>query len=295
MGKRFLNLKQYVPLSAKRPVWNGMRVWRNATAPYLGVLPDFIMAGAQKCGTTSLFEYMAEHPSVYEPITKEIGYFDRYYNEKDIKWYRTQFPSVLTKNYVKYVRREPFVTGEASTGYILNPHSLRRIADLLPKVKIILLLRDPVDRAFSHYQHSVRDGLEPLSFTQALDREEERIGAKWKRTMEDGNFYDFEIALHAYLLTGVYVEQVKVLMNLFPMERVLILKNEDLLSDPTGILNTTLRFLDLPPMEMKEVVKHNAGKYSAMDQSIRQRLVNYYREYNRQLYELCGRDFGWQS
>jgi hypothetical protein len=295
MKENVASIKQKVPFSVKRRLRNMIHGTRKAIAPYVGVLPDFIIVGAQKCGTTSLFEYIAQHPNVYEPSTKEIGYFDRYYNEKNIRWYRAQFPSIIRKSYARHIRKQPFITGEASTGYILNPHSLKRISQILPRAKIILLLRNPVDRAFSHYQHSVRDGVETLSFAAALDMEEERIGGKWLKTLEDGKYYDLEIAFHAYLLTGVYVEQVKILMRLFPKERVLILKNEDLLSNPADILNVALQFLGLPPMELKHAVKHNEGKYSAMDASVRERLVKYYRGYNRQLNELCGRDFGWEA
>ncbi len=276
----------------KQLVLKGYRRMRTKMAPYVGVLPHFIIIGAQKCGTTSLYEYLIKHPSIYPAAVKEVGFFDRYYN-KGIKWYRTQFPSFFRKYYVKWVLNKDFITGEASTGYILNPHSLRRIKRIIPQANLILLLRNPVDRAYSHYKHTVRIGREPLSFEEAIEKEEERIGEALKQTRTNEHYYNFDIALYAYLHTGIYIDQIEVLLELFPKKQILILKSEDFNKDPSVIYKKVLHFLDVPISELTDSAKHNKGESIAMEDGTRKKLVDYFKPYNQRLYNYIGIDYGW--
>jgi|SRR5690242_3518862 len=121
------------------------------------ILPHFLIIGAQRCGTTSLFEYLARHPDVAPPSAKELHFFDSEYHKGDA-WYRERFPSL----------RNGFITGEATPYYIFHPHTPTRVRDWNSKVKLIVLLRNPVDRAYSHYHHEVRLGTESLDFETAL-------------------------------------------------------------------------------------------------------------------------------
>lgn len=257
------------------------------------MLPDFLLIGAQKCGTTSLYEYLVSHPCVYRASIKEVGYYDRYY-QKGFKWYRNQFPTSLRKYHDRVLKGQKAITGEASTGYILYPHALRRIAATLPAAKLILVLRNPVDRAYSHYQHSLRIGRENLSFEDAVEKEEERIGAVYRRVLEDENYYGEDLDYYAYLTTGMYASQVLVLKSLFPDERILILKSEDLLASPQTAVNHVLSFLGLPPMELTQPKKFNSGKYRGINPSTRAELIDRFKPHNQALYDVLGRDFGWQ-
>ncbi len=256
-----------------------------------GVLPDFIIIGSQKCGTTSLYNYLIQHPCIYRASTKEVGYFDRYYSG-DLSWYRSHFPSSLHKYYRHNILKRPFITGEASTGYIVIPQALRRIAHILPHTKLILLLRNPVDRAYSHYHDTLRGGHEPFSFEDALHQEKARIGHRWKKMLEEG-VYSLEVDYYAYLRIGIYIHQVKVLMSLFPREQIIILENEKLSRRPDAVLTQVVSFLELPSWKFSNFERHNSGSYAKMAGATRARLVEYFQPYNQALYEYLDMQFDW--
>jgi hypothetical protein len=256
-----------------------------------GVLPDFLIIGSQKCGTTSLYQYLSYHPCIYPASKKEVGYFDRYYSG-DRSWYRSHFPSSLYKYYRHTLCKRPFLTGEASTGYIVIPQALRRIAHLLPYIKLILLLRNPVDRAYSHYHHTRRAGLEPYSFEEALHQETARIGHDWQHMLAEG-VYSLEVDYYAYRRIGIYIHQVQVLLSLFPREQVLILATEHLARCPEAVCTQVVRFLELPPWPCRHFERHNSGSYAPMAEATRARLVEYYQPYNQALYEYVGMEFAW--
>lgn len=266
---------------------------RSRIKEYTGALPDFIIVGAQKCGTTSLYHYLVQHPCIYPASVKEVGYFDRYY-AKGIGWYRAQFPSRLKKLLATHLRGEPFLTGEASTGYIMKPHSLRRIQRTLPGVKVLLMLRNPVDRAYSHYQHTLRIRRETLPFEEAIGREEERIGSAWKRMLEEDDYYNLEIAFYGYLRTGMYADQVRVLQTLFPKERTLIMRTEDFNADPASAVRRVVAFLGLPAWAPERFERHNKGSYETkLEPRVRERLVEYFRPHNERLSSYLGIGLGW--
>ena len=143
--------------------------YRQLTAPLRG-LPSVLIIGAQKGGTTSLFSYLVQHPDVLAPLTKEIHYFDLQYDRED-KWYRGHFP------FARRLERGA-VTIDASPYYLPHPLVPARAAQLVPEAKLVAVLRDPVDRALSHYHHEVRAGRESLSFADAIDQEAERLAGE---------------------------------------------------------------------------------------------------------------------
>ena len=260
---------------------------------FTGVLPDFLIVGVQKCGTTSLYNYLVRHPLVYPARKKELGYFDRRYGN-GIRWYRSQFPSIFRKILFKHILgHASFLTGEASTGYILYPHALRRIAQTLPDVKVILSLRNPVDRAYSHYQHTASIGREKLSFPDALEKEHERIGWALRQLKSDNSFFFFDIALYGYKSIGLYIDQVKMLISHFQKKNVLILQSEMVFENTAEIFKQVLDFLDLPEWYPREFTVYNPRIYQEMEKSVRRELVDFFRPYNEKLYDLLGVNFGW--
>jgi hypothetical protein len=167
------------------------------------------------------------------------------------------------------------------------------VLGVVPKAKLILLLRNPVDRAFSAYQHTVRIGREPLSFAAAIEREEERIGEAWVTMLRDENYYNIALAHYAYLRTGIYADQVKVLFSLFPPEQVFVASTEAFAKDPRRVYGDVLQFLGLPQWSLADDARLNVGRYTAMDPGVRARLVSYFRPHNERLYEYLQTDFGW--
>lgn len=251
---------------------------------FLRVLPDFLVIGAMRCGTSTIHGYLAQHPSiVLAAYRKEVHYFDWNYGRGEA-WYRIHFPAVLR------ARRAargggPILAGEVTPSYLFHPAVPGRVAGLLPGARFVVLLRDPVDRAYSHYQKSVRDGRESLPFDDALEREEERLAA-------DPDFGGAAWTHFSYQARGRYAEQIRRWFALFPRERFLFLQSGEMFRDPAAVCDRVFRFLGLPSVDI--VPEHrNAGVYEAMRPETRSRLAAAFRPHNEALYELLGTDFGW--
>jgi hypothetical protein len=251
------------------------------------VLPDFLIIGVMKGGTTSLFKYLVEHPQVAAPFRKEIKFFDSNYSF-GLDWYRAHFP-------LKSSMKPGFLTGEASPYYIFHPTAPERIYAALPSAKLIVLLRNPVQRAFSHYQHMVRVGVEPLSFEDALDQEESRLAGEAAKISADPRYSTANHVRYSYLARGHYFEQLQKWYSLYPADHILVLKSEDLSQTPSVVFRQTLQFLSLAPWEPKQYDAHNKGSYQGMTPAAQARLTDYFRPHNQKLYELLGRDFGWEE
>lgn len=264
---------------------------RVLTSP-IRLMPDFIIIGAQRCGTTSLYNYLTTHPCIVPAVMKEIHFFDLNFR-KGVTWYRAHFPSLLYRYFVKQRQGQDIITGEASPYYFLHPLVPKRVSEILPRVKLIALLRNPVDRAYSHYYQMVGYGDEPLSFEDAIQREAERLSNEVEKIVADENYYSFNHQVYSYLARGIYIDQLKVWRSFFPKNRILILKSEDFFTNPQAIFKQILVFLELPNWEPKEPRKYNQSKYPKMNATTRKRLLSYFEPHNQRLYEYLGVNFGW--
>jgi len=249
-------------------------------------LPDFLIIGAQKSGTTSLYNYLIQHPKIIPAKKKEIHYFDLNYN-KDLSWYKANFP---LNNQLK---KRNAICGEASPQYIFLPNIMDRISKEIPKVKILVLLRNPIDRTFSHYNHQVRMGRENLSFKEAIKQEERRINKGYKKMSELSNYIDYNLITFSYLHRGHYDEQVAKCYKLFPKENIKIIQSEKLYQSPNKVYQEVLDFLDLPPMELKDYKVYFSNKYNEMEPETRNYLRRYFKPHNERLFNLLGEKFDW--
>lgn len=197
-----------------------------------GTLPDFIVIGAQKAGTTSLDAYLREHPDVLPCAWKEVQFFHglRYLEGED--WYRRQFLDPGDLRRVPAYRERQLINGEATPYYLFHPHVPERIAGMVPNARLIALLRDPVARAYSHYQHNVRRGKEPLPFADALKREDEIFPGEHARMQADPGYRSEAYYRYSYKQRGCYADQLERYYRLFPREQLLIVKSEDLFERP---------------------------------------------------------------
>ena len=260
----------------------------------LHMLPDFIIIGSMKCGTTSLFQYLAQHSDIMVSKKKEIHYFDFGYS-KGLEWYRRQFPTKLEKA-KKRLNGSHILTGEASPYYMFHPHACKRMATLLPEAKLIVLLRNPVDRAFSHYYNEIRHERESLSFEEALEAEPGRLAGEVQKMMEDENYFSFHHGHHAYLARGIYVDQIRQVREHYSEDQLLVLDSDLLFSEPQQTCNLVFDFLGLPPWKIKEFKIHNPGQYqNPMSTELRNKLVDYYFPYNQALYEYLEVKFDWDK
>jgi hypothetical protein len=254
---------------------------RLATA-HMRSLPEFIMIGGQKCGTTSLFQYLQQHPSVSKVYVEEVHYFDLNYG-RGINWYRAHFP----------MRGDGAMSGDDSPYYIFHPLVPKRVARDLPDVRLIALLRNPVDRAYSHYYHELRRGRETLPFEEALEREEERLEGEVSRMQADPGYNSFDHQRYSYLARGRYAEQLERWYDLFPRDRLLVLQSEEMFRDPGPVYEQVLDFLGLPRAEPPEFGVFNVGRYPPMDGTTRRRLEDLFEPHNAVLFKLLGREFDW--
>jgi hypothetical protein len=265
----------------------GVMAGRVATAP-LRALPSFVIIGAQKAGTSSLYTYLARHPAIGPSHKKEIQYFSYRYGRPEL-WYRAHFPTR------RALARMPGggITGEASPYYLFHPHAPRRVADTLPQAKIIALLRDPVARAYSNYNHHVRLGWEPLSFEDAIAAEPERLAGERERMLADPAYYSHNFRIFSYLARGLYLEQLEAWAAHFPRDRMLVLQAEQLFTEPERTYLEVLDFLGLERWSPGDFEAQNIGAYKGLAPATAERLKAFYAPHNSALYGWLGRDLGW--
>ena len=171
------------------------------------LLPDFLIVGAQKCGTSTLAAHLSQHPRLLPPSTKEVHFFDQTYG-RGLDWYKAHFRRVDAADRLSRRTGASCLTFEATPYYIFHPAIAERIAQCLPKAKIIIMLRDPVDRAYSHYQHEKSRGYEPLSFEEALENEPHRLQGEEERLREDESYVSRSYMRYSYIARGLYAEQL---------------------------------------------------------------------------------------
>jgi Sulfotransferase domain len=284
-------------------IWHSPAVTnlRHAASPnrllrYVGArnrrLPDYIIAGAQKSGTTSLWAYLCEHPNVDPPIEKEVNFFDRNY-DRGMNWYRMHFPTGRAGDSSEAASARA-ITGEATPNYMFQQRALERIAEALPGVKVILLLRNPVDRAFSHYQLKLKRRQETRSFEEAIDAETERLETDHERIIADPDYYARMHDRYTYLARGLYADQIARCRRFFRPERLLILESGKFFKDTAQVFERVCDFLALPRWQPREFGNRYPGRYrERMGDATRRRLVAYFAPHNARLYAQLGTRFDW--
>jgi Sulfotransferase domain len=264
------------------------------------MLPSFLIIGAQRAGTTSLFDALRRHPDVTGPaayedfvrLRKEVHFFDHRF-ENGIDWYRSFFPLTVRRRLARR-RGGDLVVGESTPYYLFHPEVPARVAATLPDVRLIALLRDPVERAYSHYQHRKRAGYEKLSFAKALAAEEKRLAGGDELLLTDPRYRRHHYN-HAYFRRGLYAEQLERWLELFPREQLLVLRSEDFFAQPAETYAEALEFIGVRPSPREKFRHRNKASYAPIDPALRADLEERYAEPNARLAELLGRDFGWGS
>jgi hypothetical protein len=266
------------------------------------VLPDFLVIGAAKCGTTSLFDAVCAHPLVARPTTKgrprkELLFFD-YNFHRGVDWYRKHFPLEVERQEFEREHGRPCLTGEATASYLTNYWVPGRVQQVVPDAKLIVTLRNPVDRAYSAFQMSRRERLEECeSFEEAIALEAERLEGELKRVHANPRYnppLPPPLGYWSYLHRSRYSEHVARWLEVFSREQILFLRFEDVAADPARALEEAHTFLGLPPHRDGELRKLNAAMYSEMNPQTRAELVDHFRPYNQRLRELTGIDFRWE-
>jgi len=237
-------------------------------------LVDFVIAGAQKSGTTALDSYLRDHPGIVMAERKELHFFDvhRHFSRgPDYPLYHTFFDW----------RREPACYGEATPSYMYSKQALARLRDYRPSMRIIVVLRNPIDRAFSHWNMERDRGYEHREFLDALDEE--------LSLARSGDFHTPTGS--SYLRRGLYHRQLEYMLSLFPPSQVLALKYEDLRNEPQQVLDRVCAFLDLASsVQVSQRDVHSRGYRRRITAGEREILLEVLEPDIRDLEQLLGWD-----
>lgn len=268
-----------------RRAYTTSRAWVRSLAPGVGTaLPDIVIVGGQRCGTTSLFRYLAAHPDVVTPRSKELNALSLHYG-KGPGWYAGHFPAVLPHQRAL----------EASPLYLADPRVPARAAERLPDALFVALLRDPVERAYSHYLHNLEYAAESLSFVEALDAEPERLARA--RRLGLGSRRGIELFRNAsYVTRGHYAEQLDRWMSFIPREQLLVVRSEDFFADPATTYDEVLRRAGLRPFDGVAFRRTNHWEDSGETQltpAVRARLEAELSDADERLTALLGWSHGW--
>lgn len=248
-------------------------------------LPDFLVIGAQKSGTTSLYASLVRHPSVRTALTREVHFFDNNFT-RGLVWYRAHFPA-------SWSGKRTWLTGEATPYYLLHPLVPARAASVTPDARIIAVLRHPVDRLYSHYQHERAKGTELLDFDDALARESERTEDDFSRLATGRIARAPSVQRHTYRARSLYDEQMARWLQHYPRGQLKVIQAERLYTEPATTMAEIFRFLGLAPPSGLTYPKLNARSYLELDPRTRAALGASFRESVQRLCALLDQDFDW--
>ena len=265
---------------------------RELSAP-ARVRPNFLIIGALKGGTTSLHRYLSDHPAVYCSSRKEVHYFSLTYPLGE-RWYLSHFPLETRAAATRVRHRVRLAVGEATPAYLFDPRSPARVHEFDPGMKLIVVLRDPVERAYSHFQMERETRDETRSFEDALDWEEAELKPELDRWVADPT-YESPLPLfgRSYVARGCYAEHVERWLALFPREQLLVLMSDELRDDPASALAKTERFLEVAEWQPASYPQENVRAYEPMSPGTRDRLRAVFEPHDRRLEELLDVRLPW--
>ena len=259
--------------------------------------PDYLVIGAKKGGTTSVINWLVQHPQTMPmfPRTqrhKSPHYFDiNYWRGQD--WYLSHFPSRQARALHRR-RRGQALVGESSPYYLFHPAAARRIRETVPSVRLIAVLREPASRAHSNYWDRVVAGTETLgTFEEALAAEAGRTRDVTAEQLDDPTFYHFSHDHHTYRARGHYAEQLETYYAEFPREQLLVLSLDELKRDAEAAFGRIQEHLGLDPARVDLTPRNERSGNPPLESATREELKAHYEPHNQRLAELLGEDFGW--
>jgi hypothetical protein len=288
--------KRRLPSGPKEAARRALHGWGRATAA-LRPLPEVLVLGTKRGGTTSLWNYLLEHPGVLPmwPAAENLKspHYFYWHHDRGPAWYRSHFATGATRALAARRLGHPVVTGEASPYYLYDPRVPARVAELLPHARLVVMLRDPVERAYSHYKERVRAGVEPLSFDDALEAEDDRLAGEVERMLSEPGYYSRPHDWFSYRDRGVYLPQLLRWEQHVPAESILVVRSEDFYADPQAEYDRVLAHAGLPSHRLREAKRWNYKPAAGMSDAARTQLRAFYAPSVAALEEHLGRDLGW--
>jgi hypothetical protein len=249
-------------------------------------LPGLVVVGAQKAGTTQLHACLIRHPRVFGAAAKELQYFSKR-SDRPVSWYRSQFPLSRT------VESVGGISVEATPSYLPTPQALRMMGSVLPATRVVVLLRDPVSRAFSHYQHYKTRQAESRTFADAIH---ELIERPLYEPTAGAALASEAPPMLDYVSRGYYALQLEVLFDTYPRDRVLVIDSAELFADTNAVCQQVFAFIGLDPCDVPPKKIHNRGYYrEKIDAASAARLREHYRPHDELLVKLLGRRLRWMD
>lgn len=259
------------------------------------VLPGLLICGGQRCGTTSMYKALVQQPTIFRPTwRKGVHYFDTT-PERDLSWYRAHFP--LRAQLDRAARRHGTraLAFESSPYYLFHPRAAERIAEALPEVKVITLVRDPVERAYSAHAHELARGFEDLDFVAALRAEPHRLAGELERMAQDPGYESHVHRHQAYRSRGEYAPQLERFARLLGPDRVMAVDSHRFFSDPEPVYARVLEWLGVESRVAPTFDRHNARPRTDMDPEIRRELSDYFEPHDRELTRWLGHVPSWRE
>lgn len=263
----------------------------------LRTLPDYLIIGTKRGGTTSLARWLLEHPDVRSMFParetrKGTYYFDVNYH-RGHRWYRSHFPTRMAHRVAELQRQQSLLLGDATPYYLHHPHAPIRARQLVPEAKVIALLRNPVDRAQGHWAERSRGGVEHLDFEAALAAEPSRIEGEEQRMLDDPGYVSFAHQHFSYLDQSHYSRGLTRWMDAYPAGQLLVLRSEDLYADPATVYTQVLDFLGLDHFRPAQLEGWNRSSNDPLDPELRARLHRQLSDDIERVEALLGRSMGW--
>ena len=250
------------------------------------VLPDFLIIGAKRCGTTSLFTNLPEHPSITSSHHDNMGFFNDNFH-LGVNWYRSFF---TTKSHKRKIEKKigECLSFDTTTTYMENRTTAENVKKIKSDMKIIVMLRNPIDRAYSQFNRTKKDNVEVGKFEDIIKEEINEL-------VNEKNSFKIARNKSNYIKKGIYYEQLKPWFELFPRENIGIFPTEEFKIDSKKIYNEIFDFLNLPLFTIKNNRIMEKGDYSPMKKELRDYLSDFYKEHNEKLFKLIGKEFEWDT
>jgi len=257
--------------------------------------PTFLMVGAQRAGTTSLFRALMAHPNILRPVMhKGVNYFD-VNADKGWDWYLGHFPLQARAKRKAAAGQDGAAVFEASGYYMFHPFAAERIAATLPSIKIVAMLRDPVERAYSAYKHEYARGFESETFERALELEDTRVEPELRRMLDDPTYQSRTYRHQAYRRRGHYAEQLQAFGDRLGTDRIHVVESERFFTSPEDEFARLLEFLELPVVMPPSFDQFNARPGSPLSDTLQADLRAHFALHNDALAHYLGKPLTWPT